>query len=114
MRHGLNRRRFIAVSAAAAGLGLLPFSTPKKSAAAHLVEWRGASLGAVATVRIHHPDRSGAQRLIRQVVGETRRLETVFSLYRQDSSLCELNRHGTRCSFRRTVGPPNSMRLLGA
>ena len=100
MRHGLNRRRFIAVSAAAAGLGLLPFSTPKKSAAAHLVEWRGASLGAVATVRIHHPDRSGAQRLIEQVVGETRRLETVFSLYRQDSSLCELNRRGT------LVAPP--------
>lgn len=100
MRHGLNRRRFIAVSAAAAGLGLLPFSTPKKSAAAHLVEWRGTSVGAVATVRIHHPDRSAAQRLIRQVVGETRRLETVFSLYRQDSSLCELNWRGT------LVAPP--------
>jgi FAD:protein FMN transferase len=98
MREGIDRRRFIVVSAAVAGLGLVPFGTPKKSAAAHLVEWRGASLGAVATVRIHHTDQAAAQRLIRQVVGETRRLETVFSLYRQDSSLCELNRRGVLVS----------------
>ena len=56
MREALDRRRFIVVSAAAAGLGLIPFGAPKTSAAAHLVEWRGVSLGSVATIRIHHPD----------------------------------------------------------
>lgn len=100
MSDEINRRRFILVSAAAAGLGLVPLGMPKKAAAGQLVEWRGASLGAAATVRIHHPDRYAAQHLMKQVVGETRRLETVFSLYRQDSSLCELNRRGT------LVAPP--------
>jgi thiamine biosynthesis lipoprotein len=100
MREALDRRRFIAVSAAAAGLGLIPFGAPKTSAAAHVVEWRGVSLGSVATIRIHHPDPVAAQRLIEQAVGEAHRLETVFSLYRQDSSLAELNRRGV------LVAPP--------
>jgi thiamine biosynthesis lipoprotein len=95
MNDVINRRRFILVSAAAAGLGLVPFGAPKKAAAGELVEWRGACLGAAATVRIHHSDRSAARHLIGQVVAESRRLELVFSLYRQDSSLCELNRGGT-------------------
>ena len=100
MREALDRRRFIAISAAAAGLGLIPFGGPKTSAVAHVVEWRGASLGSVATIRIHHPDPVAAQRLIEQAVGEAQRLETVFSLYRQDSSLVELNRLGV------LVAPP--------
>jgi thiamine biosynthesis lipoprotein len=67
---------------------------PKKAAAAHLVEWRGTSLGSLATIRIHHPDKAVAERLVSQVVAEARRLEQVFSLYREDSTLCELNRNG--------------------
>lgn len=67
---------------------------PKKSARAHLIEWRGTSLGAVATVRIHHSDQTAAQQLIRKVAVEVRRLERVFSLYLPDSALCELNRRG--------------------
>ena len=93
MSIGVDRRRFITISAAAAGLSLVPdraFAKP----AAHLVEWRGVSMGAVAAIRIHHNDRTAAEKLIRRVVAETRRLEGVFSLYRQDSSLCELNRTG--------------------
>jgi len=73
---------------------------PPKSAAAHLVEWRGTFLGAVATLRIHHTDLAAAQHLVEQAVGEARRLETVFSLYRSDSVLCELNRRGV------LIGPP--------
>jgi thiamine biosynthesis lipoprotein len=93
MSIGVDRRRFITISAAAAGLSLVPdraFAKP----AAHLVEWRGVSMGAVAAIRIHHNDRTAAEKLIRRVVAETRRLEGVFSLYREDSSLCELNRTG--------------------
>ena len=94
MKVGINRRRFVKVSAAAAGLSLVPFGMARESAAAHLVEWRGVSLGAVATIRIHHEDRREAELLLKQVVAETSRLERVFSLYRNDSSLCELNRRG--------------------
>src|SRR5262245_30865353 len=94
MTNRIDRRRFLTISAAAAGLGLVPVGAPPESASADLIEWHGASLGAVATIRIHHADKIAAKRLIRQVVGETRRLEAVFSLYQPDSNLCELNRRG--------------------
>ena len=90
----MDRRRFIRISAAAAGAALLPFAMPREAARAHLIEWRGTSLGAVATVRIHHGDRIAAQQLIRTVAVEARRLERVFSLYLPDSALCELNGRG--------------------
>ena len=57
MRTGFSRRKFLAISAAAAGMELVPFGAEKRAAAASLVEWRGLSLGSVATIRIHHSDR---------------------------------------------------------
>ena len=99
MKDRIDRRRFLTISAAVAGLGLVPIGAPPKSAA-HLVEWRGTFLGAVATLRIHHTDLAAAEHLIEQAVGEARRLETVFSLYQVDSDLCELNRRGV------LIGPP--------
>ncbi|HSF48344.1 MAG TPA: FAD:protein FMN transferase, partial [Burkholderiales bacterium] len=103
MEIGIDRRRFIKVSAATAGLSLVPFGMARKSAAAQLVEWNGLSLGAVATVRIHHQDQPEAQQLLKRVVAETRRLELIFSLYRDDSWLCELNRRGV------LIGPPREL-----
>jgi thiamine biosynthesis lipoprotein len=91
MNAALDRRKFIAISAASAG---------------HLVEWRGTCLGAVATLRIHHTDESRAEDLVRQAVAEARRLEEVFSLYREDSILCQLNRHGVLAS------PPSELSEL--
>ena len=98
MKSGFSRRKFIAISAAAGSAALLPF--PKRASAANLAEWRGLSLGAVATIRIHHPDRPTADRLLKRVVSEAQRLEAIFSLYRPDSALCELNRRGV------LVAPP--------
>jgi FAD:protein FMN transferase len=106
MTAGVDRRRFITISAAAAGVALMPLGTSRRPAASHLVEWRGASFGAVVTIRIHHIDQAAAQRLLRQVVSETRRLEAVLSLYRPDSSLCELNRQGV------LVAPPAELSKL--
>ncbi|TAK47606.1 MAG: FAD:protein FMN transferase [Xanthobacteraceae bacterium] len=91
------RRRMIAISAAAAGLGLLP---PRRARAtadvtdASLVTWRGTALGAPATMQIHHHDRAAAESLIARAIAEVRRLEALFSLYRSDSALVDLNRHG--------------------
>jgi thiamine biosynthesis lipoprotein len=87
------RRKFIAISAATAGVGLAPFAA-KRATAAQLIEWRGTSLGALATIRIYHTDKTVAERLISEAVGEARRLQSVFTLYREDSTLCELNRRG--------------------
>ncbi len=95
----LSRRRFIGVTAAAAGLGLVPFGRPA-TAEAHLVTWRGQAMGAVATLQVHHHDRAVAERLVERSLAEVRRLEAVFSLYREDSALVTLNRHGV------LVAPP--------
>lgn len=93
MTQALTRRRFIRISAAAAGLGPLSISGPVRADVAPVV-WRGAMLGAVATMEIHDEDRRRAERLIKLACAEARRLERLFSLYLDDSALVELNRKG--------------------
>ncbi len=88
----LARRKFIAISAAAAGLGLLPSNARTSAASPLLIEWAGLWLGSVASIRLYHQDRSAGEQLLRRALAEARRLETVFTLYRHDSLLCELNR----------------------
>jgi FAD:protein FMN transferase len=94
----LTRRRFIAVSAAAAGLPLLPMlpqaaATPVASAT--LRSWHGVALGADAILQLNHPDPAIADRLIERALAEVHRLERIFSLYREDSSLSRLNASGS-------------------
>lgn len=93
MARHLSRRRFIGISAAAAGLCLLPFGD-RVAASAHAVTWRGRALGAPAELILHHDDRTFAERLVRRAAGEIARLERMFSLYRADSTLSILNRDG--------------------
>lgn len=88
----MSRRRFIAVSAAAAGCAFA--STLGAAGSPEPVTWRGWALGAEASLTIHHPDRAVAERLVRRVVAEVERLEQIFSLYRPDSTLSQLNRAG--------------------
>lgn len=93
MARTLSRRRFIHISASAAGLAVVPFGAGAQVRAS-LVTWRGTMLGAVATMKIHHEDASEAERLIAAACAEARRMERLFSLYLQDSALVELNRTG--------------------
>jgi FAD:protein FMN transferase len=93
MSPSLSRRRLITVSAAAAGLAVLPLGSAAQADAA-LVTWHGQAMGAVCTLQIHHPDRRAAEDLIRQLLGEVRRLERMFTLYDGDSTLVRLNRTG--------------------
>ena len=104
----LSRRRFIGITAAAAGLSLLPFGREAR-AEAHLVTWQGEAMGAVATLQVHHHDRAAAERLIERSLTEVRRLEQLLSLYRDDSALSTLNRQGF------LVAPPAALvELLAA
>jgi thiamine biosynthesis lipoprotein len=89
----ISRRRFVRISAAAAGLSLLPSERPARGDTAP-VTWRGTMLGAIATMEIHHESRSEAEQLISVACAEARRLERLFSLYVEDSALVELNRTG--------------------
>jgi FAD:protein FMN transferase len=92
-RFHVHRRRFIAISAAVAGLPLLPIAA--RAAAPPLLRvWTGAALGADAMLQIHHPDPLAADRLIARALAEVQRLERVLSLYEQDSALCRFNRTG--------------------
>lgn len=88
----LTRRRFIAITAAAGGLPLLPFASAR--ATPLLRVWTGAALGCDAMLQIHHPDPVAADRLIAASLAEVERLENIMSLYRPDSALSRLNRDG--------------------
>jgi thiamine biosynthesis lipoprotein len=90
MTRTISRRRFIRISASAAGLSLVTSGRPIR-ADTTLVTWRGTMLGAVATMKVHHEDRSEAERLISTACTEAHRLERLFSLYLEDSALAELN-----------------------
>ena len=93
-----SRRRVLRVIAAASGLGLAGAigaiagrsSNPEVS----LHRWQGTALGADASLLIDVPDAERAKKLISLALAEIDRLEHVFSLYRPDSALVQLNEEG--------------------
>ena len=85
-------------------MGLMPL--PASMASPLLRRWRGAALGGPASIAVHHPDPGEADRLIERCVAEIGRLESIFSLYRPDSTLCRLNREG------HLDGPPSDLVVL--
>lgn len=85
----LTRRRFIAISAAAAA------ALPAAARESH--HWTGQALGARASIRLDHPQ---AEAITARVMAEIARLEGILSLYRPDSALVRLNRDG------RLAAPP--------
>jgi len=100
MRTPIDRRKAIALCAAMGGAALVPVGAMPRPGAEPLVEWTGVMLGAVATLRLSHPDRRAGEELLRRAVAEARRLEAIFSIYRDNTALSELNRHGV------LVAPP--------
>ena len=83
----LNRRRFLAISAAA-GLAGRPAS------AGATARWRGVALGARAQMHLAGLSEADAAPVIGSVVAEIARLEDIFSLYRPQSVISRLNRDG--------------------
>lgn len=88
------RRRFLGIIAASSALALAPSYRRRAHAAIAPTRWQGVALGADAELRLYHPDRQAAEQLIDRALQELRRLEGVFSLYRDDSALSILNRQG--------------------
>lgn len=88
MRPEFSRRRFLTISAAAAGFA----ST--SAFAGDVQHWRGRALGANASMTLTGMTPQDAQIIGQAVEQELTRLEQVFSLYRADSELSQLNRTG--------------------
>jgi thiamine biosynthesis lipoprotein len=93
------RRRAITIFAALAGLPLVPGAR----AATAPVTWTGQALGAPARLVLNHVDGFAARRLVERVMAEVSRLEGIFSLYRDDSALSQLNNSGV------LVAPPSEL-----
>jgi thiamine biosynthesis lipoprotein len=104
MQRRLSRRRVLAIAAVAAGLPLP--GAAEQALDAPLVTWMGQVLGAVGSISLRHPDRAAAERIVARAVAELHRLEAMFSLYRPDSLLVELNRRGV------LAAPPPEMRQI--
>lgn len=92
----LNRRRFLSIAATGAALGSIPggLALATSVAAPSPTVWKGMAMGALASMTLVHPDRAHAQAMITRCLAEVERLESVFSLYRQDSALSRLNAAG--------------------
>jgi len=89
----LSRRRVITILGAVAGLPILPAGDEPNNVT-RLHRWRGTALGSPSYILLHHPDRGAAEQAVAQCVAEIERLEKKFSLYRGDSEITRLNRHG--------------------
>ncbi len=95
----MNRRRFLAITAAAAG------GTAARAALAGSRQvWTGIALGARASIRLDHPE-AGA--IAARAAAEIARLEEIFSLFRADSALSRLNANG-----RLDAPPPELLQCL--
>lgn len=87
------RRRFIGITATLSATALLPQAFAQTSSLEPVI-WRGVALGADAELRLYHPNRAIAEHLIQLSLNEVARLEKIFSIYRDDSQISQLNRTG--------------------
>lgn len=95
----IGRRRFLAITAGA-------MTAPIAAASADAKVWRGIALGAEAVIALDHPE---AGRLIEAARREIDRMEDIFSLYRADSALAQLNKEGQL-----DAPPPELLQVLAA
>ncbi len=89
----ITRRRMITIAAAFAGTAIAGGVSAPAGATAFRTPniWRGIALGAEAQIQLHHEDANFAAVQIGECVSEISRLENLFSLYRESSTLSRLN-----------------------
>ncbi len=101
MQQSLTRRRFLAVSAAAA---VLPGAA---RGAAPVARWQGVALGAPASMTLVGLAPQAAAAVFAAVEREVARLEDIFSLHLPGSAVCRLNAAG-----RLADPPPELLEVL--
>ncbi|WP_299351252.1 FAD:protein FMN transferase [uncultured Shimia sp.] len=83
----LTRRRFLSITAASAAL-------PAMAATPLTATWRGNAMGAKVSMKLAGLSQEAAAPIFHAVEAELSRLEGIFSLYRTESQLSQLNREG--------------------
>ncbi len=92
VERNIPRRRALHIVAAAAGAPLIASGVRAAPAQSHT--WQGEALGAESTLAIWHADAGEAQRMMQHSLTEIARLESIFSLFGDDSEIVRLNRDG--------------------
>ncbi|SFZ86879.1 thiamine biosynthesis lipoprotein [Devosia enhydra] len=90
----LNRRHALRILGAGAVLGLGAVGLGTMRGQPEPKVWRGEVLGAVSAMTLWHPNPRVAERTIGRMLVEIDRLDRIFSLYRKDSELVQLNSEG--------------------
>lgn len=88
----VGRRRALSILAAGAAAWL---TGSRFRGIPPLFEWNGSALGTTARISLYGADREVAMAAVAECAAEIERLENEFSLFRSDSSVSRLNRHGT-------------------
>lgn len=86
----ISRRKFLSISGIALCLSMIPTNL---LASNEKFVWKGAVLGADATMTLFHENQSYAKETIKTCIKEIRRLERIFSLFHTDSSINQLNQN---------------------
>ena len=87
-----SRRRFLLITGASIGFAFSGMAVPIPGNYKH--SKRGVLLGANTEIQIYHEDKEVAEEILVKCFDEVRRLESIFSLYDQDSDICKLNSLG--------------------
>ena len=88
----INRRKFLNITAMTLAL---PFCS--NSLFANIQEkitWKGIALGADSNMTLFHKDKSYAKESLTICINEIKRLENIFSLFDNNSSISQLNKEG--------------------
>lgn len=90
----MRRRHALKVLAATVALPLGVLALRGTQAQPVAQTWLGVSLGGPVSITLWHPDQGFARSTIVRMRSEIERLETIFSLYRNNSEIVRLNRAG--------------------
>ncbi|MCJ8325384.1 MAG: FAD:protein FMN transferase [Rhizobiales bacterium] len=89
------RRRFICISASVIGVGILHASGVQAAVqSSKLYEWHGVAMGASAQISLYAHSETQANNLFQKCENEITRVENLFSLFKPNSQISQLNANG--------------------
>lgn len=93
-RGGFSRRQALKVVAAAVAVPAVVGGIRLIAPQGRYHTWNGEALGATSSMTIWHPNADFARQTMNRMLSEVARLDAVFSLFRRESELSQLNREG--------------------